>query len=172
MHNTKGIICLCYRKIIDASAHPQWDKYVFESTYQEFRLQAQFYNQEKKYTSFSELLLHAKGAEKLHFLVSAAVTGYLQQLCNKIPDIVNSLGRQCLSFKNYHFEIIQSDTRDKSLHRVAINFFSEPMVWYETIGSSLLLGAANASTGQDEVLTTLVPMQSFLDIYSIKTEQP
>ena len=51
----KKIIRLCYRKVIDASSSKQWDKYVFESTYTEFLMQAQFYNQEKKYSSFGEL---------------------------------------------------------------------------------------------------------------------
>src|SRR4051812_25343489 len=109
------IIRLCYRKIINASSTSLWDRYVFASTYSEFKLQSQFYNQEKRYSSFGELLLHADGAEKLHFLVSAAVTGYLQQLGDKIPDIVDNLGRQFLSFSHYHFEIINSDVNNKSL---------------------------------------------------------
>ena len=63
----KGIIRFCYRKVIDASSGKQWDKNVFESSYKEFRMQSQFYNQEKKYNTFSELIGNVPSSEKLHF---------------------------------------------------------------------------------------------------------
>ncbi|MFS2185844.1 hypothetical protein ACCC92_04165 [Mucilaginibacter sp. Mucisp84] len=37
----KRVIILCYRKIIDIRSAKQWDKLVFESTYLEFKMQAQ-----------------------------------------------------------------------------------------------------------------------------------
>ena len=43
-------ITLCYRKVIDASAAKPWEKLVFEDSYTEFKMQAQLYNQEKKYS--------------------------------------------------------------------------------------------------------------------------
>ena len=164
------IIRLCYRKIIDAASTQVWDKYVFEGSYSEFLLQAQNYTQEKKYTSFAELLLHAPNAEKLHFLVSAAVVGYVQQLGNKIPDIADNLGKQFLSFKNYRFEIINSDIKKKANHSVAINFFSEPMMWHGTIDSYMLISPADGDTTNDGKLTHLLRLQPFLSIYSIKEE--
>jgi hypothetical protein len=167
---TNKIIRLCYRKIIDASSQQVWDKYVFESTYAEFLLQSQFYNQEKKYTSFSELLLNVKGSEKLHFLVSAAVTGYLQQLGDKVPDVLNNLGKHFLVFKNYQFEIINSDIKNKSRHQIAINFYSEPLLWRDTIGNYLLISAAQEEKNNDGILTNLVQLQPFLSIYSLKEE--
>ena len=69
----KKIIRLCYRKVIDASSSKTWEKYVFDSTYAEFLMQSQYYNQGKKYNSFGELIRNVPGAEKLHFLVSAAM---------------------------------------------------------------------------------------------------
>src|SRR4051794_29203873 len=93
-------IRLCYRKIIDAASLKAWDKYVFDDTYTEFLLQAQYFNPDKKYSSFSELLINVPGSEKLHFLVSAALIGYLKQLNGKIPDIVNALGKIFLPFSN------------------------------------------------------------------------
>jgi len=166
----KKIVRLCYRKIIDAGSQQVWDKYVFESSYTEFLLQSQFYNQEKKYTSFSELILNVKGAEKLHFLVSAAVTGYLQQLGGKIPDIADNLGKQFLAFKNYRFEIIDSDIKKKASHRVAINFFSDPLCWHDTINNSLLVSPADGEQTADGILTHLLSLQPFLSICSLKQE--
>jgi hypothetical protein len=166
---TIKIIRLCYRKIIDVSSQGIWDKYVFESTYAEFLLQSQFYNQEKKYTNFGELLLNVKGADKLHFLVSAAVTGYLQQLGGKVPDILNNLGKHFLAFKNFQFEIVNSDVKNKSRHQVAINFFSEPLTWHESINNYLLVSPVHEEKNNDGALTELVQLQPFLSIYSLKT---
>ncbi len=87
----KRIIRLCYRKIIDAQSNGVWEKYVFDDTYTEFLLQFQFYNQEKKYHSFAALIADTPNAERLHFLVSSAATGYVQQLNGKIPDVTNAL---------------------------------------------------------------------------------
>ncbi len=166
---TQKIIRLCYRKLIDASSQKPWDKYVFESTYAEFLMQAQFYNPEKKYHTFSELLIHVPAAEKLHFLVSAAVTGYLSQLNGIIPDILNNLGKHFLHFKNYRFEIINSDINNKASHQVAVNFYSEPLIWHDTIGNYLLVSAAGEEKKEEGVLTDLVQLQPFLSIYSLNT---
>jgi hypothetical protein len=166
----KGIIRLCYRKIIDASSQKMWDKYVFESSYAEFLMQSQLYNQEKKYNRYSELLITVPGSEKLHFLVSAAITGYMQQLNGKVPDILNNLGRHFLNFINYQFEIINSDIQNKAAHQVAINFFSEPLIWHDTIDNYLLISATDTEKSEDGILTNLVQLQPFLSIYSIKNE--
>lgn len=159
-------IRLCYRKVIDASSAKAWEKFVFEDSYNEFLLQAQFYNQEKRFATFGELLHHVPGADHLHFLVSAAVVGYVQQLEGRIPDITNALGKQFLSFTHYRFEIINSDLKNKSKHQVAVNFFSEPLTWLATIGSQLLV-SANKTSEEGETLTDLFSMQPFLSIFSI-----
>lgn len=164
---TNRIITLCYRKIIDATATKPWDKLVFEDSYQEFKMQAQLYNQEKKYRSFAELRQHVPGAEKLHFLVSAAVIGYLQQLNETIPDILNNLGKHFLKFNRFQFEIINSDLQDQTKHQVAVNFYAEPLVWHDTIGNYLLVSDKQEVAG--EIITHLLPLQPYLSIYSLQT---
>jgi len=131
-------------------------------------MQAQLYNQEKRYNTFSELVNNSKGAENLHFLVSTSVAGYLQQLSGMVPDVKDNLGRLFLTFKHYRFEIIESGISDKSLHRVAINFYSDPMQWHDTIDNYLLLSAADREKTEDGVLTHLLQLQPFLSIYSLK----
>jgi hypothetical protein len=170
---TKKIIRLCYRKVIDATSQKVWDKYVFESSYAEFKMQAQLYNQQKKYNSFGELLQHVPGAEKLHFLVSGAVVGYLQQLDGVVPDILNNLGKHFLKFTNYRFEIINSDIQKKDSHQIAINFFSEPLIWHDKIDNYLLVSPVNGARNDDGVLvlTEMLQLQPFLSIYSLKTEE-
>jgi hypothetical protein len=166
----KRTIKLCYRKVIDSTSQKQWDKLLFEDSYREFLMQAQFYNQEKKYSAFSDIINNVPGAEKLHFLVSSSVIGYLKQLNGIVPDVLNSLGKHFLPFKNYRFEIINSDIKDKSKHQVAINFFSEPLTWHDTIGNQLLI-SLNEKDENAEYLTELFLMQPFLSIYSLKEDE-
>lgn len=161
------IIRFCYRKIIDAASEKLWEKYVFEETYTEFRMQSQLHNTEAKYTSFAQLLAHVPAAEKLHFLVSAGAVNYIKQLGDLVPDVLNALGKHFLPFSNFRFEIINSDTKDKSRHQVAINFYSNPVTWHDTVGLQLLISLPGKKDG-DETLTELISLQPFLSIYSIK----
>ncbi|MBC6109018.1 hypothetical protein ACFOG5_13155 [Pedobacter fastidiosus] len=163
----KKVITLCYRKIIDNTNIKPWDKFVHEDSFAEFKMQSQFYNQEQKYTTFAELLLNVTDAEKLHFLVSASITGYLQQLKGIIPDVLDNLGRRFLAFENFRFELINSDINDIDRHKIAINFFSKPLVWHDTIDNQLLVSQFT-ETVEEETFTNLFPMQPFVSIYSIK----
>ena len=162
------LITLCYRKIIDSTATKPWDKLVFEDSYREFSLQAQYFNQEKKYRSFGELLHYSPGAEQLHFLVSGAVRGYLQQLNNLVPDVANNIGRLFLKFDKFQFELINSDLFDKAKHQVAISFYSELLVWHATIGEYLLVAPPQPEPGA--VLTHLFRLQPYLTIHSLHAE--
>lgn len=166
------LISLCYRKIIDASSTRPWDKLVWDESYAEFRLQAQNFTPENRYRSFGEILHYVPGAERLHFLVSGAVTGYVQQLSERMPDILNNLGRQFLRFNRFQFELINSDLQDKSKHQVAINFVSAPLRWHDTVGQFLLVSEAAVAPVAGELLTHLVQLQPFLSIYSIQTPGP
>lgn len=102
----KGIIRLLYRKEIDINSTRPWEKCAFNDSYQEYLMQSQLYNKDRKYTSFTELLANVPTAEKLHFLVSASITGYIRQFNGVVPDIINAFGKQFLPFKGYRFEII------------------------------------------------------------------
>lgn len=143
-------------------------KLVWESSWSEYQLQVQYYDREKKNPLFSELLRQVPAAEKLHFLVSASVTGYLRQLDGKVPDILNSLGRHFLPFNQYRFELIESHRREQASHRIAIQFFSEPLHWHDTVGDRLLIswGPSESSTGKWQ--TEMVSLFPFLSIYSLQ----
>jgi len=167
---SKRIVRFCYRKIIEAASSKQWDKYVFESSYKEYLMQSQFYDKEKKFSKFSELFNNIPSSEKLHFLVSTSVIGYLKQLNGSVPDITNNLGKQFLKFSNFQFEIIESDVKNKQDHRVAISFYSDPMLWHDTIDNFLLVSEANGKKTEDGTLTHLLQVESFLSIYSLKEE--
>ena len=166
----RKVITICYRKIIDARSPGRWEKLVFEDSYAEFLIQSQLYNPEKKYTRFSDMLQYTPGAEKLHFLVSAAVVNYVKLLNSRIPDIANSLGKSFLHFQHYFFEIINSDIRDRSVHSIAVNFYSPPLVWHDMPGDYLLL-SEKKDTIPGEVQTDMLQLRPFLSIHSLQTEQ-
>lgn len=161
------IIRFCYRKIIDANSPTAWERLIFEDSYTEFKMQAQRFNPENKYSSFAEILHHNPAAEQLHFLTSAAATGYVKQLNNKMPDVQNTLGKTFLPFSNFRFEIINSDIKDIAKHRVAINFYSDAVVWIDTVGSMMLL-TINNTVENGELLTESFVMPPFVSIYALK----
>lgn len=158
-------ITLCYRKIIDASATRPWDKLVLADSYRELRMQAQYFNQGNKYRTFGELLHYVPAAERLHGLVGGAVVGHLQQLGGLVPDVLDNLGRRFLRFENFHFELINSDLLDPGKHQVAINFFSEPLVWQATVGPYLVATGAASASGAAPVHT--FQLQPFVAIHSL-----
>ena len=162
------IITLCYRKVIDVANTNPWDKFIHEDSFAEFKMQAQFYNQEQKYSTFAELLLNVPGAEKLHFLIGGSIIGYLQQLNNIIPDVLDDLGRRFLMFDNFKFELVNSDINNIEKHKIALNFFSKPLIWHDTIGEHLLVSQFK-ETNEQETFTNLFQLQPFVSIHSIKT---
>ncbi|GAB3509575.1 hypothetical protein [Emticicia fontis] len=167
----KGIIRLCYKKIIDVHAQKQWEKAVFEDTFKEFFMQAQFYNQEEKYRTFQELIANVPAADKLHYLVSTAAINHIRKLNDLIPDIVNAHEQLSLPFKNFRFEIIQSHTERKEEHQIAIYFYSESITWIDTIDNHLLIAFGNkneAISNGEEIQTDLMALQSMLSISSFQ----
>ncbi|GAB3935522.1 hypothetical protein [Larkinella terrae] len=167
---SKGIIKLCYRKIIDASSQKPWDQMVFNDTHLEFYMQAQRLDPESKYPTFRLLRENLPRAEQLHFLTSTAAIGYIRQLNDQVPDVTNQFGKLCLPFKNFKFEIIDSHIQDKSQHKIAIYFYSEPLTWLDTIGTNLLIVYGDQTTqlaaGQG-LETDLIPLVPFLSISHI-----
>jgi len=164
----KGIIRLLYKKVIDVNSSKAWEKCAFNDSYSEFLMQSQLYNREKKYTSFSELQANVPNADKLHFLVSASVTGYLQQFSGLVPDITNAAGKAFLPFKQYRFEILASDITNINKHRIALHFITAPLLWIDTIGEQLLVAVNNTPQNDETVLTDMLALTPFLTIHSYK----
>jgi len=160
-------IRICYRKIITIQSKGAWDQLVFEETYSEFLMKAQYFNTGNKYTTYAQLKKEVPNADKLDFLVSIAITGYMQQLHNRIPDVTNMLGLPFLPFSDYRFELLGSSITEKEKHRIAISFYSDWMQWLDTIGDKLLLSYTGT---EQEQLTELFPLVPFVSIYSIKNE--
>lgn len=166
------VIILCYRKIIDIRSVKQWDKLVFESTYLEFKMQAQNFSQGTSYTSYAELLRNVPNARRLTGMVTPSVTGYIQQLGSIMPDILNNIGRRFLTFSKFQLEIINSDINDKDKHQVAVNFYSQPLIWHDTIDSYLLISDHTPEiplfTENNNISTNLMQLQPYINISSLQ----
>ncbi|HEX5168855.1 MAG TPA: hypothetical protein VFW11_06760 [Cyclobacteriaceae bacterium] len=103
-------------------------------------MQAQQFDQTGKYAMFQELLRNNPKADQMHYLVSTAAMGYVRQLNEWMPDVVNVYGAACVPFNNFKFELIQSRNRDKNLHVVQIDFYSEWLTWIGNVGDQLIFG--------------------------------
>lgn len=141
----QGIVRLCYRKTIDHTTQDAWDRAVFNATHLEFYMQAQRVDPEGRFATFKELIENIPEAQHLHYLVSSAAMGYIRLLKDVVPDIKNQLGDLCLSFHDFKFEIIQSHIEDKTMHTIAVSFYSDPVTWIETIGNHLLIAQDDCS---------------------------
>ena len=169
----KRIITLCYRKIIRPNAALPWDKMLHEDSYMEFKMQAQNFSVGTPYTSYAELLRHFPNAQKLAGMVAPSVSGYVQQLGGIVPEILNTLGRRFLKICSFQFEIINSDINERDKHVVAINFFSEPLLWHDTVDNYLLVSpyVPNILPDEnDEIMTDLFQLQPYLNIHSVKNQ--
>lgn len=167
---TTNLITLCYRKVISGKSATHWEKMVWADSYQEFKMQFQLYNQQKRYHRLQQLLDEVKGAEQLHFLVSAAIVGYVQQLKERVPDITDTLGIPFLQFDHFRFELIESDIHDQQQHKIAIWFFCKPMLWIDSIGNHMLLKDNNSEQAAVSPIR-LLEMQPGLGVHSLQPYQ-
>lgn len=168
----KGVIKLGYRKIIDPASEEAWDKAVLNATYKEFLMQAQQFDQLKKYDTFQDMLLNIPKADRMHYLVSTAALGYLKHLGDLFPDATNTFDQPCVPFKNFRFEVIQSSVFDKAKHQVAIYFYSEPVLWVNTISTNQLVIARaefeDAWKNGEEIETETLTLNPNLGIISYR----
>lgn len=168
---SKGLIRLCYAKVIDAAAQSPWDKVVFEETYQEFYMQAQLFDPNGRHQTFRELLTNVPQAEQLHYLTSRVAVGYLKQLNQLIPDVVNVSGKPFLPFTEFRFEILASHVQRREDHQIAIYFYSDPLTWIDTIADRLLIATGDQRATLNEggdVPTELIALPPNLSIWSYR----
>jgi hypothetical protein len=167
----KGIIKLCYKKLINSSSSDAWSRLVFEETHNEYFMQWQEYDKDKKYANFSSLRKNNVHAENIHYLVSTSAIGYLRQLNGFVPDILDSNNKVFLPFKHFKFEIIESHFSDKTQHQVLISFYSEEITWVETIGTMLLVTNGDQSghlASGSAFETDQIQLSEVLRIFSIR----
>ena len=141
----KGVIKFNAIIWINIKSNSPWEKAVFEDTYREFYMQAQYFNQNNDFATFRDIINAKPEAEKLNYLVSTAAHGHIDRLKGKIPAIVNVQGKKCIPFTQFRFTIIDSHVSKKQDHSCTIEFISEPITWIDNIQDKMLIAVGDHS---------------------------
>lgn len=162
MHS--ALIQLAHRQVIDATAVTSFEKNVFNASYNEFLLKCQAYNMEGKFTSFSEMVSNNGKANSLHYKLSFPALPYIESLDKKIPLLTDNAGKNIL-FDDWEFRLIESDIKNKALHKLAVNYYTGTVTVLETLGEYMLLAMGDMSESLDNIADTFVlKMQDGLSI--------
>lgn len=148
----KAKIRLAFRITIDQNSEHLWDKYVFEDTYNEYRIQHQVFNSnEKPVNYYWELLAQNPNAYKIPFLLSAASENYIKQLNGEIKSLPDVLCNQFFTFENYKLDLVSAHLKDASKFKIGITFFSKKLLLIDIIDQKFLL---SENLNKEEVLST------------------
>ena len=139
----KSLIKISSKQIITTNSKSDFETSVFKVSYNLFLIASQEYNVEGQFTTFEEMMKNETRASSLHYKCGDAVKEIVRSLNNKIPTLYDTLGRPNITFKEYEFEIIQSDIQNIEKHMVAITYTTSELILLNTFGNYLLLSKGN-----------------------------
>lgn len=133
-------IKLAFRIVIDQSSEMIWDRYVFDDTYFEYKIQHQvFDNKENPVKNYWEVLQKNPNAKQIPFLLSGAASSYVSQLGGVIRSITDVLGSTYFPFDHFKLDLISSHLEDPSKHKIGLTFFSPELLLIDIIDGKYLL---------------------------------
>lgn len=136
----KAKIKLAFRIVIDRNSEMIWDKYIFEDTYFEYKIQHQvFDDKENPVKNYWELLAKNPHAERISFLLSSAVVNYVSQLNGEIKSLPDVLGNTFFPIENFKLDLISSNLDDFSKHKIGITFYTPELALIDIIDNKYLL---------------------------------
>ena len=159
-------IRLAYRHFIDAGSATPFEQAIFQTTWSEFLIQQQSFSKGQELFTWESIRnTFPKSNPTLPFKVGFSIAGVLSSLNNKIPGLMDTLGLSPIPFLQHRFELIASDVKDRSAHKVSLLYLTDSINLYAIIGDQLLLGL-------EPPQTFLLNMQPGLSIISyIESEQ-
>lgn len=169
---THPIIKLGYRQIIDVSAQSDFERNVFNDTYSELQLQAKVYNREGKFNTVAEMISANPKANSLHYKVGFAIGLYVNDLNKKIPGLKDSLGDPVF-FDIFKTDIIHSDLTNKTSHKIALTYFTNPQLLVSSFGKYIVLSEPK-EIGQQlkgELKTYTIALRPQLSIVNYLVEE-
>lgn len=156
-------IRLAYRIVIDHSSSLTWDKYVFEDTFKEYKMQQQLFNsKEDPKPTFRELLANNPKAEQLHYLTGIAANAYVEQLKGNLHRVTDVLDNHFFEFSSYKLDIINTDIRDGEKHKIGITFYSPLLILIDVVNDCYLVSKKKEENGG--YATWMFPVQPRLSI--------
>lgn len=136
----KAKIKLAFRIVIDQNSTMAWDKYIFDDTYFEYKIQHQvFDDKENPVKNYWELLLKNSHAERIPFLLSSAVVNYVSQLNGEIKSLPDVLGNTFFPIESFKLDLISSNVEDPSKHKVGLTFYTPELLLIDIIDNKYLL---------------------------------
>ncbi len=151
----KALIKLAWRQIIDIDATTPFEQDIFNATFSEYIFQQQSFSKGEALYTWSAIRSKFPGAHPaLPFKLSFSIAGLLQSLDKKIPGLEDTLCLRPIHYFNHYFQLIESDTRDRSVHKVAIIYFTDTLTWFGNMGNALLLAEGDAVQAPDQPIST------------------
>jgi hypothetical protein len=136
----KAKIKLAFRIVIDKDSALVWDKYIFDDTYFEYKIQHQvFDDKENPVKNYWELLAKNPHSERIPFLLSASVANYVTQLNGEIKSLPDVLGNTFFPVESFKLDLISSNIEDSSKHTIGITFFTPELFLIDIIDNKYLL---------------------------------
>ena len=156
-----------FRVVIDATSKGAWEKYVFEASWKEYKIQEQLYELEgKKVESYHELLKQNPKATQLNHLVGISVIPYIHQLNGKLYPIKDALKKVNLTFIDFELDIINSSNSDSTKHKIGITFYTPFYRYFGEINGQYLI--SNDTEEGEIIKTMMIPIQENFSISSIQ----
>ena len=111
---------------------------------------------------------HPKTKLGLSYKAGLAFGQQVAKLNKSIPGLTDTLGLQQLPFDYYDFLILETDTRKRASHKVAIIYRTATLTLFETIGENLLVALGDATQFEADAFfeTFLLKLQPNLSIWS------
>lgn len=136
----KAKIKLAFRIVIDQNSTMPWDKFVFEDTYFEYKIQHQIFDdKETPVKNYWELLAKNQNAEKVSFLLSSAVANYVSQLNGEIKSLPDVLGNTFFPVDTFKLDLISSNIEDSAKHKIGLTFYTPELLLIDIIDNKYLL---------------------------------
>lgn len=136
----KAKVKLAFRIVIHQESTLSWDKYVFEDTYFEYKIQHQvFDDKENAVKNYWELLAKNPHAERIPFLLSSSVVNYISQLNGEIKSLPDVLGNTFFPIESFKLDLISSHTEDPSKHKIGLTFYTPELPLLDIIDNKYLL---------------------------------
>ena len=159
----KAKIRFSVRIEITSESKHLWDRYVFEASYFEYRIQHQvFQDQNNPVNSFWELLEKNPNAKTIPLMLSAAVENYVLQLGGKLKSITDVLGTTFFPFETFRIDLVSSSFTDASKHKIGLTFESPELFLLKMIDDKYLL--TSEIEKKNSWKTFMLPFQPQLSI--------
>lgn len=131
-------IRLTCRQVLDVTSSGIFAKQLLAATFAEFQLRSQVYNPEGRFFTFREMAGNDGRANSLHYKLYFAAAPYLELLEKKMPHVCDMLEKP-LPFERAELQLIASDLRDATQHRVALHYHTPLFLLHGHIGDHLIL---------------------------------